>query len=85
MGFEKIFGQDIDIPSINDNVRFMSYNLNTVIKLNAINFFKGLPRYINVFAKNLMSFDILVIYIPSCLAHLRERKMNQYILIYMIH
>ena len=74
LGFEKIFGKDIDIPSINDNVRFMSYNLDAVLKLDAINFFKGLTRYINVLAKNLMSFDILIIYIPSCLAHLREIK-----------
>ncbi len=74
LGFEKIFGKDIDIPCINDNVRFMSYNLDAVLKLDAINFFKGLTRYINVLAKNLMSFDILIIYIPSCLAHLREIK-----------
>ena len=65
LGFEKIFGKDIDIPCINDNVRFMSYNLDAVLKLDAINFFKGLTRYINVLAKNLMSFDILIIYIPS--------------------
>ena len=50
LGFEKIFGKDIDIPSINDNVRFMSYNLDAVLKLDAINFFKGLTRYINVLA-----------------------------------
>lgn len=74
LGFEKIFRRDIDIPSINDNVRFMAYNLNTVVKLDAITFYTGLTRYINVFAKNMMSFDVLVIYIPSCLAHLRERK-----------
>lgn len=74
LGFEKIFRRDIDIPSINDNTRFRTYNLNAVVKLDAITFYKGLTRYINVFAKNLMSFDVLVIYIPSCLTHLREIK-----------
>lgn len=74
LGFEKIFRRNIDIPSINDNERFMAYNLNAVVKLDAITFYNGLTRYINVFAKKLMSFDVLVIYIPSRLAHLREIK-----------
>lgn len=74
IGFEKIFRRGIDIPNINDNIRFMTYNLDLVIKLDAITFYKGLTQYINVFARNLMAFDVLVIYIPSCLSHLREIK-----------
>lgn len=74
IGFEKIYRCNIDIPSVSDKIRFMSYNLDSVMKLNALQFYEGLTRYINVFSKNLMSFDVLVIYIPSCFVHLREMK-----------
>ncbi len=74
IGFEKIFRRAIDIPSSNDKARFMHYNSNSVIKLDAIRFYKGLIKYIDVFAKNLIEFDVLVIYIPSSFGHLREIK-----------
>ena len=74
IGFEKIYRRNIDIPDINDNVRFRCYDLEKVVKLDAIRFFKGLTRYIDVMSKDRMSFDILIIYIPKCFAHLREIK-----------
>lgn len=74
IGFEKIFRCDIDIPNIQDGQRFKSYNLDNVLKLDAIKFYEGLVKYVNVFAKNLAAFDVLIIYIPSCLGHLREKK-----------
>lgn len=74
IGFENIYRRTVDIPSINDTERFMSYNLNNVMNLNAISFYEGLTKYINVFAKKIALFDVLVIYIPNCLVHLREVK-----------
>ena len=74
IGFEKIYRRNIDIPRADDKERFMSYNLDSVVRLNAREFYEGLTRYIDVFAKNLMFFDVLIIYIPSCLVHLREIK-----------
>ena len=74
IGFEKIFRRAIDIPNYNDNARFMTYNSNNVLKLNAVHFYEGLTKYIDVFAKNLIEFDLLVIYIPSSFVHLREIK-----------
>ena len=74
IGFEKIFRCDIDIPNIQDVQRFKAYNLDSVLKLDAIGFYEGLIKYVNVFAKNLAAFDVLIIYIPSCLSHLREKK-----------
>lgn len=74
IGFEKIYRRNIDIPNFADKERFMVYNLDNVVNLNAVGFYEGLTKYINVFAKNLISFDILIIYIPSRLTHLREIK-----------
>jgi len=74
IGFERIFRKAIDIPSSEDDTRFVVYNANTVIKLDAISFYKGLTRYIDRFVMNLTDFDVLVIYIPSTFASLREVK-----------
>ncbi|MFR5632024.1 MAG: SIR2 family protein [Monoglobales bacterium] len=73
-GFESVFRRSVDIPDFSDNVRYMEYNADSVIKLTAEKFYKGLTKYIDVFGKNLIEFDVLIIYIPMEFAHLREVK-----------
>lgn len=73
IGFEKIFRKVIDIPAIN-TPRFITYNARSVMNLDAVRFYEGLTKYIDIFAKNLAEFDVLIIYIPSNFKHLRELK-----------
>ena len=73
IGFEKIFRKQIDIPAKNTS-RYMTYNAHSVMSLDAICFYEGLTKYIDIFAKNLFAFDVLIIYIPNAFKHLRELK-----------
>ena len=73
-GFESIYRRSIDIPNTSDGARYKEYNADNVIKLSAKEFYEGLTKYIDVFEKNLMEFDVLIIYIPTQFSHLRELK-----------
>ena len=69
-GFESIYRRSIDIPNTSDGARYKEYNADNVIKLSAKEFYEGLTKYIDVFEKNLMEFDVLIIYIPTQFSHL---------------
>lgn len=73
-GFESIYRRSIDIPNTSDGARYKEYNADNVIKLSAKEFYEGLTKYMDVFEKNLMEFDVLIIYIPTQFSHLRELK-----------
>ena len=73
IGFEKIFRKTIDIPAVG-TPRFVTYNSRSVMSLDVFHFYEGLTKYVNIFARNLVEFDVLIIYIPSNFKHLRESK-----------
>ncbi|MDF2588120.1 MAG: hypothetical protein K0S41_1961 [Anaerocolumna sp.] len=74
MGFQQIFRKDIDIPTLDDNLRYMEYDGEKAKNNSPNKFFQGLSKYIDIFEKNKPDFDLLIIYIPSYFSHLRELK-----------
>lgn len=74
LGFTEVFRCGLDIPNGDNPIRFMGYNLDKVLPLDAKHFFEGLCKYIDKFGINRQEFDVLVIYIPRQLGKMREIK-----------
>ena len=75
-GFQNVFRCNLDIPNGNDVHRFKGYSIDKVMQLNAKSYFYGICKYIDAFETQRSQYDLLVIYIPKQLTHIREAKNN---------
>lgn len=74
IGFQDVYRCSLDIPNGNDTQRFKGYNLDKALKGDAKTYFKGICEYIDRFEQISTQFNVLIIYIPNQLEHMRELK-----------